>query len=83
MTDREHEDLERLAGELSRAAAGGDEAAREALSHVERYLEQPSEEEGRSLGDRLTETLRHWEAEHPDLAATVQAVVHSLTGSGI
>lgn len=83
MNDDKHESLERLAGELSRAAAGGDEAAREALSHVERYLEQPSEEEERSLGDRLSGAVRHWEADHPDLAATVQTVLHSLTGSGI
>lgn len=78
-----NEELEQLAGELSRAAAAGDEAAMEALSHVERYMEQPTEEEGESLGNRLSEALRHWEAEHPNLAATVQTVIHSLTGSGI
>jgi Domain of unknown function (DUF4404) len=77
------EELRRLADELADAASAGDAKAGEALEHVERYLDAEAPEDHDDLADRLSDALLHLETSHPHLAATIQAVINSLTASGI
>jgi Domain of unknown function (DUF4404) len=81
-SDRE-EELRRLADELATAAAAGNETAGEALARVQRHLEAEEEDDRSDLTDRLSDAVLHLETSHPDLAATIQAVINSLTASGI
>lgn len=83
MDDRE-EHLRRLADELAEAAAAGNEMAGEALERVQRHLEAEGDgDDDGDLTDRLSDAVLHLEASHPQLAATIQAVINSLTASGI
>ena len=85
MGDDVRKDMERLHQELSEAAAGGDEHAREMLDHVGAYLESesPSGEEHEALSERLQDALVRFDTDHPTLAGTIQGVVDSLTAGGI
>lgn len=82
MDDRD-EQLRKLAEELKAAASAGAEKASEAAEHVERYLDDEPGGDGGALVERLSGAVLHLETSHPDLAATVQAVINSLTASGI
>jgi len=83
--EEEQESLDELQARLAKAAADGSPQAEEMLAHVEQYRKtpQPTEEDHRTLSDRLSDSLRHFEASHPDLSATMQAVINSFTASGM
>lgn len=81
--DEGNDELRRLADDLADAASQGDEKAGEALEHVQRHLDSGGDDGQEDLADRLSDALLHLEVSHPELAATIQAVINSLTGSGI
>ncbi len=60
---------------------------RETVRDIQEALDRPgptqSPSESESFADRLTETLQHFEAEHPALGAALRRVTNALSDLGI
>ena len=83
--EEQRKDLEDLHEQLGQASATGDEKAAEYREAVGQYLagEAPDPEEDDHLHGSLGDMLRHFEADHPELSATVQKIIDGLTASGL
>jgi len=83
--ERLRETLDELRGELARTEPDDAEArdrVQAAADEIDAWLERAEEPE-ESLTDRLQEAAGRFEAEHPNLAATVRRVVDALSDLGI
>lgn len=86
MTDtRLRQELAHLHAELERTSSV-DPRSRALLEHlvddIERLLDE-TDDEPDSLGERLTEVVRHFENEHPKLALAVGRIAEALSSLGI
>ena len=85
MPEDTRDELQALQKDLESAADDGHDEANDVLDHVNAYLEhdEPEPELHHALRRRLTEAVVHFEATHPELSATLDRVVSSLTAAGI
>lgn len=69
---------EELGRKLSDAAEGGDEEAEAVLNRLNKFREDPDDEDL----DWLSEAAIRWESEHPELANVAARLVNALTAGG-
>jgi hypothetical protein len=84
--DRLRSTLQALHAELEAADSLDAEARdrlRSAAREIEQALDADAPESASSLGDRLLEATRHFEATHPTVAAAVGRVIDALAALGI
>jgi hypothetical protein len=86
MTDRKlRELLEQLHEELAHTESI-DEKGRELLGHlnadIQKFLD-PTQENPKTLLDRLQKTIDHFEVEHPAITAALSQMLSALSNAGI
>lgn len=80
------EEIERLRAEIDQLAAG-DHASRDRLnkliSEIEERLDRLDDEADGSMTERVRESIRHFETEHPRATAILNDIMVTLSNMGI